>query len=128
MAPSVAREDYHSFNRIDWHPKGFHLAVPSRNNDVTLFERKEFAEAGRLKEAHLGDVSLVSFSPNGLYCLTVGMDQRAVVWDTSRKQRKVLAEEKLSDFLTGAAWRRKDRSNSIALFGHNGDVCVWNVR
>lgn len=129
VAPSVAKADYHSFNRMDWHPKGFHLAVPTRNNDVTFFERKEFAEAGRLKEGHLGDVSMVAYAPNGLYCLTVGMDQQVVVWDTGKKkQRKVLAQEKLSAFLAGAAWRRKDRSNAVGLFSHNGEVCLWNVR
>ena len=74
VAPSV-KPTYPAYNRGAWAPRGAVLAVPGKmHNDVVLYDKKaDWAETGRLKDGHDSDVSIVAFSPNGLYCITVGM-------------------------------------------------------
>jgi len=126
VAPSVARADWHAYNRVAWAPDGSRLAVPGRNNDVTLFSRDDdFAEAARLKDAHLGDVSLLAISPNGLYCATAGMDLQVVVWEL--RKCVAVATSKLPEPATGLAWRATADANALAVLTHEGTAAVWDA-
>ena len=126
LAPSVARSDWHAYNRVAWAPDGGRLAVPGRNNDVVLLSRDDdFAEAARLKDAHLGDVSLLAMSPNGLYCATAGMDLQVVVWEL--RKCVAVATSKLPEPATGLAWRGKADANALAVLTHEGTAAMWDA-
>jgi chromosome transmission fidelity protein 4 len=126
LAPSVARADWHAYNRCAWAPDGSRLAVPGRNNDVVLLSRDDdFAEVARLKDVHLGDVSVLAMSPNGLYCATAGMDLQVVVWEL--RKCVAVATSKLPEPATGLAWRTGADANALAVLTREGTAALWEA-
>jgi chromosome transmission fidelity protein 4 len=127
VAPNVvARADWHAYNRIAWTPDGARLVCPGHNNDVALYARDEdWKDAARLKGSHLGDVSLLALSPNGLYCATAGMDLQVVVWDL--RKCVAVASAKLPDAATGLAWRARFDANALAVLTFEGTAAVWDA-
>ena len=77
-----------------------------------------WAQAGRLCASgptshgtgHTGDVALMCFSPNGLYCATAGCDAQAVVWALRRTaggavDATPVRTARLPEQACGIAWR-----------------------
>ena len=139
VAPSVARGgDWHAYNRCAWAPDGTRLLCPGRNNDVVLFSLKAtdgasgaqaaastttWSEAARLKDGHLGDVSLIAPSPNGLFVATAGMDMSVLIWDL--RSLGVVSTAKVPDAATGLAWRAACDANALAVLTFEGSVALW---
>ena len=149
VAPSVKKSEWHAYNRVAWSPDGARLACPGRNNDCVLFSRQagqpeppaeaagdeaappapdSWTEAARLKGGHLGDVSLLAFSPNGLYLATAGMEKALLVWDLrATPAPAVVRHLKVPDDMTGLEWRSAPASeaNALAVLLYDGQVTLW---
>lgn len=111
-------------NRVAWRgPEGAYLAVPGRDNrGIVVLRRSDFASAFELKGHHSADVSLVSFSPNGMYCATAAFDETVMIWDVAKKED--LARMRLDDAIAcGLAWHPE--GNALAIIDTTGKYGVW---
>ena len=139
VAPSLKKAEWHAYNRVAWSPDGTRLACPGRNNDCVLFSQAQpaaadgadgagdhtWSEVARLKDGHMGDVSLVTFSPNGLYVATCGMDQAVLVWDLRQMPPAVVRRLKVAEDVTGCEWRSGADTNGLAVLLYDGQIAMW---
>ena len=140
VAPSLKKSEWHAYNRVAWSPDGTRLACPGRNNDTVLFSQTTtpaadgadaeaaaptWAEVARLKDGHMGDVSLVTFSPNGLYIATCGMDKAVLIWDLRQTPPAVVRRLKVTDDVTGCEWRSGADTNGLAVLLYDGQIAMW---
>ncbi len=117
------------FNRIAWNPTGEWLAVPGPNNEIRCIERDLWSTVFTLKGGHnkvcdiffvlwpiWQPVSLLSWSPNGYYLASVGIDYQIVIWDLSPKsKRETLERYKHDSLLSGIAWHPKANKLAVVL-------------
>ena len=68
--------------RIAWHPTGQSLAVPYPEG-VKVLERETWNVQTRLEGEHNKEVTMASWSPNGRYLCSAGLDTQLFVWDLS---------------------------------------------
>ncbi len=130
-----------------WNPDGSLLAVPGRDNDVTLFERLSWEPVFSLAGQHSAPVNAVSFSPDGACCapnlpgrystapcgwaevtraagshlVTAGQDCRLLLWDV--RQRRLAAARTVPHTVSGMAWQAD--ANALACITESGGVVVW---
>ena len=75
--------------RIAWHPTGQSLAVPYPEG-VHVLERGTWEAQTRLQGSHTKEVTMASWSPNGRYLCSAGLDKQLFLWDlSSAAQRRV---------------------------------------
>eukprot|EP00898_Chlorokybus_atmophyticus_P008326 jgi/Chlat1/8495/Chrsp80S07934 len=121
VCPNVKGNDL-SLNKIAWHPDGTWLAVPSvSGNGVVAYERSTWKPAFCLEGTHTAPVSLLAWSPNGLYLATAGADKHVVLWDVA--ERRELECHKQDCLVTGMAWHPS--RNALALADQEGKYGVW---
>ncbi|KAI7839202.1 hypothetical protein COHA_007091 [Chlorella ohadii] len=106
-----------------WHPDGGSLlAAPgTEKGDIVLYERMSWEAAFSLAGQHSDDVSLLAFSPNGLYLASAGMDQALCLWDVN--ERTCLEKRLLPGSATGLAWHPS--KNELAVITEDGQLAVW---
>ena len=68
--------------RLAWHPAGECLAVP-RGSGVQLLERGTWEVQTELRKQHTSEVCHVSWSANGRYLCSAGLDKQIFLWDLS---------------------------------------------
>ena len=68
--------------RIAWHPTGESLAVPYPEG-VHVLERGTWNAKTRLQGKHTKEVTMASWSPNGRYLCSAGLDKQVFLWDLS---------------------------------------------
>lgn len=68
--------------RIAWHPTGQSLAVPYPEG-VRVLERETWNVQTKLEAKHTKEVTMASWSPNGRYLCSAGLDKQLFLWDVS---------------------------------------------
>eukprot|EP00793_Prasinoderma_coloniale_P006400 PRCOL_00001230-RA len=111
-------------NRCAWRgAEGSFLAVPGRDNKgVVVLRREDFRQAFELKGHHVADVSVISFSANGMYCATAALDGSVMLWDVAKKED--LDRLRLDNAIAcGLAW--KPEGNALTVIDTSGKYGVW---
>jgi chromosome transmission fidelity protein 4 len=116
--PATDVEDGNPINlcQLAWSPDGRFLAVAG-SKDVKIFERGSFKEVDSCAGAHEHEVSIVQFSSNGLYLLSVDITGLIVIWDFVL--RESLQRYKNGSRVLAAKW--DPFSNTIAAISIKGE-------
>ncbi|GAX80265.1 hypothetical protein CEUSTIGMA_g7703.t1 [Chlamydomonas eustigma] len=118
---------------VGWHQEGTFLAAPGNDKDVTLFERFSWQVVLSLAEGHTAPVSVLQFSPNGLYVVTGSNNGEIRVWDISTSSNpKVIASTVVPATSQGlpaspisVTWHPK--KNAMAISDAAGRLCIWQA-
>jgi chromosome transmission fidelity protein 4 len=106
---------------VSWSHDGALLAVAG-NPEIKVFARDSWEE----KEAFVGgsnkDVSCVSFSPNGLYLLSIDTAGLVTVWDVASRESITRYENPAGSKIVSASW--DPVLNSIAMIAEDGSYGI----
>ena len=116
--PATQVDDGNPVNlcQLAWSPNGEFLAVAG-SKDVKILERGSLKELDTCAGAHEHEVSLVQFSSNGLYLLSVDISGLIVIWEFS--SRESIARYKNGSKVLAAKW--DPFSNTIAIISIKGE-------
>ena len=96
-------------------PDGKLIAVGSKGGTLTIYDRLNGTK--KVARKHASDISSISWSSDGKYILTVGMDSRMIVWDA--ESLEALKIERMKDWITAGDW---NSIKGIAAIG------LWNKK
>ena len=102
--------------QLAWSPDGDFLAVAG-SKDVKILERASLKEVDACAGAHEHEVSIVQFSSNGLYLLSVDVTGLIVVWEF--QSRESLQRYKNGSRVLAAKW--DPFANTIAAISIKGE-------
>ena len=107
--------------RLAWHPTGASIAIPY-STGVHILERGTWTPTSMLLNGHNKEVSLVSWSPNGQYLATGGLDKQVFLWQLNIADSldRYRADSVPNDLM----WSPKD--NALAFIDENGQLGLWS--
>ena len=85
VAKSIETDSLAS-SRAIWHPDGRAVAVPSAMRDIQVVSAGDGERQRTFSGGHVGDVTALSWSPNGAVLMTAGMDKKIILWDTQTQK------------------------------------------
>lgn len=71
-----------------WHPSGTYFATVSAAHDIVFVSSNAWSKTETLANGHNSVVTSMSFSPNGSYLASGGIDGKVIIWDLSDKTAK----------------------------------------
>ncbi|RKP37957.1 hypothetical protein BJ085DRAFT_21438, partial [Dimargaris cristalligena] len=108
--------------KLQWHPRGQWLAIPTHNNDVTIYDTSTWKSAACLAKQHQAPVSRCDWSSNGAYLVSIDPEGGFVIWDTL-KQTPIF-HDKHQAGLSHVAWNPK--GNILAMTDVQGMLTIWD--
>ncbi|KAK5671747.1 DNA polymerase alpha accessory factor Mcl1 [Batrachochytrium dendrobatidis] len=94
---------------ITWHPSGSHFATRGRRQEVVVVQNGTWNIMYKLITPD--PASVLQYSPNGMYLLTVGVKEHFCIWRPEVDREVPITNEKFAIPATGATWH--PRSNEL---------------
>ncbi|KAJ2808789.1 DNA polymerase alpha accessory factor Mcl1 [Coemansia guatemalensis] len=116
--PGSSMEQY----KVRWSPDGRFVAIPCTDHSVKLLERGSWELSATLGGRHTKMVTHVSWSANGRYVASVGLDGQVAVWDVAA--RKAILTHTGANPLCQVDWN--PRGNMLAFTDNSGALYVWD--
>lgn len=110
-------------SRLDWHPHGALLAVPT-DDGVVLLARDTWEVSGKLQGEHKKGVNLFRWSPNGAYGASAGhQDKTVFVWRAEGASWETIDKVTCRSAVLGLSW--SPSANVLALINESGQWSNW---
>ncbi|PIA13071.1 hypothetical protein COEREDRAFT_78273 [Coemansia reversa NRRL 1564] len=116
--PGSSMEQY----KVRWSPDGRFVAIPCGDHSIKLLERGSWELSATLGGRHTKMVTHVSWSANGKYVASVGLDRQVVVWDVAA--RKAILTHNCTNPLCQVDWN--PCGNMLAFTDNSGALYVWD--
>lgn len=112
---------------VEFSPRGDSLAAGDASGRIHRWKLPELAEPHAF-EAHKESIRDLAFSPRGDRLLTVGEDDRAIVWDVATKKLVVELTESGTTAHDVAVWSAaySPGGDTIATADYDGQLKVWS--
>ncbi|PWN44244.1 WD40 repeat-like protein, partial [Ceraceosorus guamensis] len=115
-----------------WHPSGNSFVLPSKTHEVVMVEKPSwnvstsFSAPARDQlppgvESPSGQISALSFSPNGRYLAVATASAHVTVWETAT--RKPLRQRSAYALVTGISWHPE--ADALAWTDAQGQLSRW---
>ncbi|MCJ1402322.1 hypothetical protein MMC11_005542 [Xylographa trunciseda] len=107
-----------------WHPDGRAFAAPTATRDIAVVSRGDGERQRTFSGGHMGDITALTWSPNGALLMTAGADRKILLWET--QTQKVLArQETLYDYanVINLVWHPHENMASFAT--SDGEVYIY---
>ncbi|KAL4584152.1 hypothetical protein LXL04_008743 [Taraxacum kok-saghyz] len=114
--------DFTTLTALGWSPDGEILAVSGFKNDVVMYDRDTAEKLFTLRGDHTQPVCFLTFSVNGKYIATSGLDKQVLIWDVLKKQD--IERQKFEEVVCCMAW--KPHGNALAVIDGVGKYGVWD--
>lgn len=88
-----------------WHPDGTAFAVAEATRDISIYSISNWKKEKTFAGGHSGDITSLSWAPNGTLLASAGADGRIVLW--KRKRRKLSSAMTLEMCLISPGTRPK---------------------
>ena len=108
-------------SRIVWHPDGTAFASAEATRDIAVFSVGEWKKEKMFSGGHNGDVTAISWSPNGALLATAGADGQVLLWET--KTQKVLERYDFANVIN-LAWH--PTNNSLSFTTSDGELFIYD--
>ncbi|PWY78430.1 chromosome segregation protein [Aspergillus sclerotioniger CBS 115572] len=108
-------------SRIAWHPDGTAFACAEATRDIAVFSVGEWKKEKVFSGGHNGDVTAISWSPNGALLATAGADGQVLLWET--KTQKVLERYDFANVIN-LAWH--PTNNSLSFTTSDGELFIYD--
>lgn len=132
----VARPESEFACAACWHPSGRFFVLPSKTHELVIITAPSAGANGPAwvrtgaftvpsdvsVSAPTGDVSALSFSPNGRYLAVATSDSKVTVWETA--SRRPIRSEKAETLVTGLSWH--PTRDALAWTDTAGQLTRWN--
>ena len=73
-------------SRAVWHPDGRAIAAATATRDIQVVSTGDGERQRVFSGGHTGDITALSWSPNGALLMTAGMDKHIILWDTKTQK------------------------------------------
>lgn len=107
-------------SRVVWHPDGTAFASAEATRDVTIFSTGEWAKAKSFSGGHNGNITALSWSPNGALLATSGGDGQILLWET--KTQNVVQSYDFANVIN-IAWHPSQ--NSVSFTTSDGELFIY---
>ncbi|MCJ1416779.1 hypothetical protein MMC32_003117 [Xylographa parallela] len=103
-----------------WHPDGRAFAAPTATRDIAVVSRGDGERQRIFSGGHMGDITALTWSPNGALLTTAGADRKILLWDT--QTQKVLARYDYANVIN-LVWHPHENMASFAT--SDGEVYIY---
>ncbi|KKK22848.1 chromosome segregation protein [Aspergillus ochraceoroseus] len=107
--------------RVVWHPDGTAFASAEATRDIALFSVGEWKKEIAFTGGHNGDITAISWSPNGALLVTAAKDGQVLLWES--KTQKILQRYDFPNVLN-VAWH--PTQNSLSLTTSDGELFIYD--
>ena len=106
-------------SRVVWHPDGRAFAAPTPIRDIEIVSKNDWEKQRSFRNGHEGDITAVSWSPNGSLLATAAKDGKILIWDT--KTQSVVARYEYANVID-FAWH--PTNNLVSFTNSEGEVYI----
>lgn len=106
-------------SRVVWHPDGRAFAAPTPIRDIQVVSKNDWEKQRSFENGHEGDITAVSWSPNGSLLATAGKDGKILIWET--KTQSVVARYDYANVID-FAWH--PTNNLVSFTNSEGEVYI----
>lgn len=104
-----------------WHPDGTAFAVAEATRDISVYSVSEWKKEKSFAGGHSGDITSLSWAPNGTMLASAGADGRIVLWET--KTQRILQRYDFGNVLN-LAWH--PTKNSLSFTTSDGELFIYD--
>jgi chromosome transmission fidelity protein 4 len=120
----IMETDSQASSKVIWHPDGRALCAPTPTKTVQVVSRSDWSNQRAFKTDSRGDITAVSWSPNGALLATASEDLSITLWNTKTQQPVVKLDSDREPVLA-LAWHPTDNllsytTNDGELYMHAG--------
>lgn len=108
-------------SRIVWHPDGTAFASAEATRDVAIFSTAEWKKEKTFSGSHNGNITALSWSPNGALLATAAADGQILLWET--KSQQVLQSYDFANVIN-IAWH--PAHNSVSFTTSDGELFIYD--
>ncbi|BCR83878.1 uncharacterized protein ACHE_11280S [Aspergillus chevalieri] len=108
-------------SRAVWHPDGTAFASAEATRDIAIYSTAEWKKEKVFSGGHNGDVTAISWSPNGALLATAGADGQILLWET--KSQKILERYDFPNVIN-LAWH--PTRNSLSFTTSDGELFIYD--
>lgn len=102
-----------------WHPDGTAFATAQTTRDILVYSTIDWDKQKVFSGGHNGEVTALSWSPNGALLATAGADGQIVLWET--KTQNILRRYDFANVIN-LAWHPTD--NSLSFTTSDGELFI----
>ncbi|TPX09955.1 uncharacterized protein E0L32_008802 [Thyridium curvatum] len=106
-------------SKVAWHPDGRAFAVPTPTRDIQVVSKNDWENQRSFANGHEGEITAISWSPNGAMLATAGKDRKLLIWET--KTQSVIARHDYANVMD-IAWHPKN--NLVSFTDAEGSVYI----
>lgn len=104
-----------------WHPDGTAFAVAEATRDISIYSISEWKKEKTFAGGHTGDITALSWAPNGTLLASAGADGQIVLWET--KTQKILQRYDFGNVIH-LAWHPS--KNSLSFTTSDGELFIYD--
>lgn len=108
-------------SRAVWHPDGTAFASAEATRDIAIYSAPEWNKEKVFPGGHNGDVTAISWSPNGALLATAGADGQILLWET--KNQKILERYDFANVIN-LSWH--PTKNSVSFTSSDGELFIYD--
>ena len=106
-------------SRLLWHPDGTAFVAAEATRDICMYSTTDWKKEKVFAGGHNGDVTALSWSPNGALLVSAGADGRILLWET--KSQRILEHYDFAN-VVNVAWH--PTGNSLSFTTSDGELFI----
>lgn len=106
-------------SRVVWHPDGTAFAAAEATRDVAVYSVAEWKKEKVFSNGHSGDITALSWSPNGALLVTAAKDGQILLWES--KSQRILQRYDFSSVIN-LAWHLSQ--NCLSFTTSDGELFI----
>lgn len=98
---------------LAWNPTGSHFALCGLQGDVKVIRNGTWKTEFTL--THFEDISIVQFSPNGVYLMCIGFKRLVAIWRLEESRTVPAMSMKHTERITAAKWHPQENQACLVV-------------